>query len=146
MATPSVPFAYPEDDDTKDGASELRADILRRVGSFIAERVIKEQGGRLPSAQTIAVRLIVLNALLYPDQLKSLNHYARQLGCTRAWLSKVGIQFSASIGMRASWQRINATKIYAERARGVHAGTWVATSENGKWERRKAREAKRRKK
>lgn len=132
-------FVYPDHDDDQsqpETAAVIREEVLRRVGIFINEMVIRKTDGVSPSAMTIAVRLVILNALLYPDQFRSLNEYAKQLGCSRAWLSAVAGSFLASIGMKASWQRLKARDVYAERARGVHAGTWKASD---KWERRKLR-------
>lgn len=128
MPTPSEPFRYPDEPEPPD-PSEREKEVLRRLAVFINERIIcRKPGGCLPDNRTIVVRLIVLNALIYPDQCRPLAAYARELNCSRAWMSKVGLAFADSIGMRASWQRMAARAIYRERARGVHAGTWTPTA------------------
>jgi hypothetical protein len=127
MPTPSVPFTYPDEGGTPD-PDEKAKDALRALTVFINERVIcRKANGALPDNRTIVVRLIVLNSLLYPEQSRPLAAYARELKCSRAWMSKVGLAFADSIGMRASWQRMSSRAIYAQRARGVHAGTWQVT-------------------
>jgi hypothetical protein len=136
MPTPSTPFAFPTEANDSPHIPEAATEILRTVSNFIRDRIISGHNGKLPPARTIAVRVIVLTALLYPDEFPSLASVARELGCSRSWLSKVGISFSASIGMRASWQRMSLRDTYSKRAKGVHAGTWTPTN---KWERDKMR-------
>jgi hypothetical protein len=134
---PHSPFNYAlidEESPTPTQADRNR-EVVHKFAIFIKERIIARHQNKLPLARTIAVRLIIFQELIDPSG-RSLQSYATELGCSRAWLSKVGIQFADSIGMRAVWQRINSRETYAERATGVHAGTWKASA---KWERRKLR-------
>lgn len=117
-------------------------EMLHKVSVFIKERIIARVHGRLPDAKTIAVRLLVLHVLTDNAETTSFRSYARELGVTPAFLSKIGKEFSQELGLRTSWQRAGSSPIYAARARGVHNGTWQASD---KWKQRKLREAKGRK-
>lgn len=141
MPRASAPFDYPEEERAfAETPFEIRTDTLRRLGTFLNERVLaRTRGGRLPSAATIAVRMFVLHALLNPEQRReSLMQLARELGCTRQCLSRVAIEFSDALGLRAPWQRLAARNKFAARAKGVHAGTWKSSD---KWEARTRRES-----
>lgn len=122
------------------GDMDQRKETLQKVGAFICERIIARHHDRLPSVHAIAVRLIVLMELISPTG-RSLRGYARELDCTESWLSQVATEFSASIGMRAPWQRPNASKNLSAAMTAVHNGTWTAAThaqEMGR--RRRARE------
>jgi hypothetical protein len=127
----ATPFPYDAvgDPARPESDKERVRETLHGVYIFIRDQVIARRNGKLPGVKTIAVRLIVLQALLDPEGQRSLRADARQLGCSPAWLSKVAIAFSDSIGMRAGWQRLHARKAYSERAKGVHAGTWQVSAE-----------------
>lgn len=138
VAPPSAPILDPPDPEK----NERDLEILRGISTFIRDQIIQGHGGKIPPAQTIAARLIVLHTLLYPGQYTSLADIARQLGCSRAWLSKLAKAFSANLGMRATWQRIASREIYSQRAKGVHAGTWVPTAEHERKKLRQTRNAR----
>lgn len=123
-----------------DVVQEAQLDAIRRLVGLLEGLVFtKERDGELPSARMITARWLVIAALLGREK-RSLAQIAGELGCSRAWLSKLGVKFATVLGMQAPWQRPSQREAYAKRAKGVHAGTWEPS---GKWERRKLRDAKR---
>ena len=125
-----LPFAL-----TEDGAQQTteQLEVLHKLHHFIAERRLLGRGRRcggregergqdgryIPNAQTtasldpgiakgktIASRLIVFQMLIDPTNARTLTYYADQIGVDKAQLSRIGAEFSASLGMSASWQRL----------------------------------------
>lgn len=126
---------------------DLEAEQLEGVRialRFIADRVMSRPKGdpRKLTAKFIATRMVVIWKLLDEDA-PSLRAYARDLGVSPASLSQLATLFGDSLGMRASWQRIELREKYRRRALGVHAGTWHCTDETELKKLRKAQKAKR---
>ena len=126
-----LPFAL-----TEDGNDQTKPEVeaLRKIHQFIAARILIGRGRRcggidgerdnkgrylhnatrssdpihcgIAKGRTIAARLVVLNMLVDPTASKTLDYYAKRIACSRQWLSLVGKEFSASLGLMASWQRI----------------------------------------
>jgi hypothetical protein len=124
---------------TQSPEQRTRHETLHQVHHFLVEQIIGRYDGAPPSVRTIAVRLIVFAEILQPTG-RSLSSYAEELGVSRAYLSKIALQFADRFGLRAEWQRVASRDQCAERARGVHDGTWIP---GAKHERRKLREARR---
>lgn len=129
-------IALTEREPSDERAEDAALEATRRVHLFIRDRVIgpsnrpgRGRKGGLPSARTIAARLIVLQCLIEPNAKHSLTAIAARLGCTTAWLSIIATEFSASLGIRAAWQRSPASR---ESARASRDPSHVVT---GKWER-----------
>jgi hypothetical protein len=151
LDTPHTDFAFPAEDRAAVGAKGSPADqdatagiteaeATRKVVNYIRHAIIAREGGKIPPARTIGIRLIVLSYLLAPEDFNApLAGVARELKCSRTLLSKHGLRFAELIGMSAAWQRIAARKTYSERQRAVHAGTHEPTDAT---ERRKLREAR----
>ena len=102
-----------------------RLETLRALACFLRDHVLKpSRAGKLPPPRAIVIRLVVLQALLFPDSVPSLAGVAIRLNSSRAWLSRVGLTYADRLGLRASWQRIAHREQDAQRARSVHRGTW----------------------
>lgn len=101
-----------------------RLETLRALAFFLRDQVIRPHRGNIPPPRAIAVRVIVLLALLFPDAVPSLAAVARRLGYSRAWLSKVGLQYADRLNLRAGWQQIAQREARAARAKAVHRGEY----------------------
>ena len=118
------PFTSPADIDppAEDQQRETQLELLRRVATLLRDHIVSHSpGGVVTTPRIIACRCVVLQLLLDPDSYESLETCALLLGVSRARLSRIGQSLSVALGMRASWQRVNARQAYAERARRVHA-------------------------
>lgn len=137
VTTPHTPFVYPEEEAgvpaPERPGGELR--ILSKVNDLV---FAKTGWGKIPPGRTLAARWVVF-CLLVGSENKPLADCARELGCSRAWLSSIGLRFSEALDMRGEWQRIESRETCRQRALGVHAGTWVAS---GATERRKLKRQK----
>lgn len=121
----------PSGEDGEGEATKIVAlEILGAFNVIIRDHIIFENPGKIAAPIKIAARLLVLHALTNPAEFRSLAAIASHLNCSRAWLSKIGLTFANTIGMRASWQRVAARKIYSARAKGVHDGTWSSTEDH----------------
>lgn len=121
----------------EEGTTPERPELegMRMALAFLASSVMERKDGARISANFVACRVVVIRKLLGGDP-RSLREYARELKVSPASLSKIGLEFSAQLGMRAAWQRITSRDTYRRRAVGVHSGTWTPSAE---WERRKVK-------
>lgn len=121
-----------------DDQNAATLDTLRAVAVFLRDHIIAPPPSKqLPHPKKIAARLLIFEAMLYPQNRGSLASIARQLRCSRAWLTKLGNALTKGTGLRGAWQRMKAREVYRARARGVHRGTWVSTERH---QRRRLRE------
>lgn len=105
-----------------DPAEDAALEISKRFAQLLRDKIIRrsKQSGRV-MVRAIGYRVIVFQLLLDPPQSRwSLNSYARELNCSGAWLSRIGLEFADEIGMAAHWQRLVARSTYARRARTAH--------------------------
>jgi hypothetical protein len=140
----STPFAWhevpgAEEEPAQEAEQRTAAETTTRVLGHLHTLVLaKTAKGGWPPGRVVAARWRVLQLLMGEGTERGLRSHAEEIGVTPACLSKIGIQFAQSLGMRASWQRLEARAIYSKRAAAVHAGTWVPSEQ---WQRRKLREA-----
>lgn len=109
----------------QDERIKLTRDVLALVEKLV---LVRDRQGQLPEPRALAVRWFVFRVVLGLDQPKSLGSAARHLGVTRAWLNKLCRQTADALGVPSPYGRSEGVReACVERAKGVHAGTWVST-------------------
>jgi hypothetical protein len=124
---------------SSDEDAQASREALVRLSVFLERHVIRRGEGLKVCPQATAARLLVLESILQPTG-GSLRSLARELGCSAAMLSKIGLQFSEAMGTQAPWQRVHLREQYRQRALGVHHGTWQCSDQ---WQRDRYRIARR---
>ena len=131
MITQKTDFDYsaldPEEPATPSAVRrEERQELARQIMTQLLPLIIAKINGKLPPGRTIAARTVSL-MLYFGAEERTLEECAKEIGGTAAWLSKLCIMWAGVFKEPAHWQRPYARSSYAERQRGVAAGTWIAT-------------------